>query len=825
MKAMRIVGDSLPSIIRGDTSLLEVLTKEDLLSQFYKETFGIKPYLTKVARVAAQISNRFPHINVLEIGKSSNFRRKCSLLMIILGAGAGEATQYMLDGMQSAFASYTFTDFWDSQFEEAQKTFQAHQSKMAYKVLDIEKDILEQGYSEESFDLVVASLALYATKNLEATLSNVRRLIKPGGYLILLELTDPNIMRFGIILGGLPAWWMGHSEGRTLSPCIKAEEWCDLMHKTGFSGSQMSISNPTGTPNPFSVILTQAVDQRIDFLHNPLLAQHNALEAESLTIVGGNSSLTTSLVLDIKQTVQRHYGKIKLYSSLADVALEDIPVLGSVLCLSELDEHTIVSMTPHKLKAFQELFKKSKNIFWVGYGAQGENPYGQMIAGVLRTLHVEMPHLRMQFMNFHALEDANPDIIAKKVLQLEASGIWEQKGRLQEILWYTEPELKLRDGKFFIPRMKLKTERNDRYNSSKRLIVKNLDRDSVVRIERSSGDFRVLKAEPSTLPFVGSQERVQITHSLLRAVKLSESGNLFLFAGNNCETGKHVVGLCPVLESCMEIPSSLMVQCGQSEADKLQSMIGLYTQLLVQSVVKDVLPGSCIGVVEPDFALASVFIKYASQMGVRVVLFTAKHRVCSHPWVQIHPKISQRELMRRIPSNIVSLLNADGKDCILSLLRKCLPAHCKFHTESSLTFEAPRSFSQNVIDESFVASQLRAAWGFIQLEKSPVNTNRLPVFNLEGLMESQPGQDTQALVNWGDKLSLQVLPATRVVTFSANKTYWLVGLTGGLGLSLCQWMAGQGARYIALSSRNPKLDEKWILEMAAMGCTVRVFAK
>lgn len=73
MKAMRIVGDSLPSIIRGDTSLLEVLMKDNLLSHFYMETFGIRPYLEKIAQVAAQISNRFPHINVLEIGMSSNF--------------------------------------------------------------------------------------------------------------------------------------------------------------------------------------------------------------------------------------------------------------------------------------------------------------------------------------------------------------------------------------------------------------------------------------------------------------------------------------------------------------------------------------------------------------------------------------------------------------------------------------------------------------------------------------------------------------------------------------------------------------------------------
>ena len=82
------------------------------------------------------------------------------------------------------------------------------------------------------------------------------------------------------------------------------------------------------------------------------------------------------------------------------------------------------------------------------------------------------------------------------------------------------------------------------------------------------------------------------------------------------------------------------------------------------------------------------------------------------------------------------------------------------------------------------------------------------------------------MITWdGSNLPIQVRPATRAVKFAKDKTYWLVGLTGGLGLSLCQWMARQGARYIALSSRNPKIDKNWLQQLASNGCNIRVFAK
>ena len=75
---------------------------------------------------------------------------------------------------------------------------------MVFKALDIGKDIGEQGFEEHLFNLVTANFVVHAIKKLEDEIRNLRRLIKPGSYLPLLEITDNEHLLFGFIFGGLP---------------------------------------------------------------------------------------------------------------------------------------------------------------------------------------------------------------------------------------------------------------------------------------------------------------------------------------------------------------------------------------------------------------------------------------------------------------------------------------------------------------------------------------------------------------------------------------------------------------------------------------------
>ncbi|KAF3392622.1 Polyketide synthase-nonribosomal peptide synthetase [Penicillium rolfsii] len=804
-KIMRSVGESLPAIVRGETNFLDILTREDMLGQFYAETLGIKSYLNEMGRIAGQIGNKFPHMNVLEVG-----------------AGAGDATESVLRELSTAFASYTYTDLTDSLLDGAQEKFQKNLDRMAFKVLDLDKDVVEQGYREESYDLVIASLALYATPDLQRTLSNIRRLLKPGGYLLTLQLTVPNMMRFSVVLGGLPGWWLGYTEGQTLSPCVSPEKWHELMRKAGFSGLETSISHDAERMAPFSVIMTQAVDHRINFLRDPIGTKEQRLNVESLVLIGGKTSLTSSMLAQIKNAVDPHFETIKCYHELEDIGADELPFMGTVLSLAELDAPVLFNMRPETLKSFQELFRLSKNVLWVGHGAQGENPVGNLFRGIQRTIAMEMHHLRIQHLNFASLAETDAGLVGKKLLQLVATDVWEQSDQLRGILWYTEPELSFRDGKMFIPRLRMSSRRNDRYNSSKRLIVDTVDRDSSTVAVKKAGNYEVVEVETPKCQHYADRVEIQVTNCLLRSVMVNETDHLFLVAGKQADRDGYVVSLAENLTSRVHVPPSWVIGGAESADQAVRLLLGLDVHFLARSLLKNMDPGTSLAVLEPDFSIAAALSHYAYQAGVQLVFLTANHTLCSHPWVHIHRHSTRRELFNKVPRTTSRLFIAGGDIELVALLKDILPADCQIENEQDLTRDVSRMSSHHNADH--LASQLQTMLTAAVQDHVSVNLNRLPQLRLRDLIETQ-GFVSQSLITWDhSRLPVQIKPATKTVKFAKNKTYWLVGLTGGLGLSLCQWMAKQGAGYIALSSRSPKVDRDWVHRMAANGCNVRVFA-
>lgn len=727
--------------------------------------------------------------------------------------------------MGSAFASYTYSDILDTRFEDARDRLSDYQSRMAFKVLDIEKDVGDQGFEDGSFDLVIACLTLHATKNLESTLMNVRKLLKPGGYLVMLEITDAEIMRFGLIFGALPGWWRGFEEGRTLSPSISVDKWEALMKTSGFSGLESLVPCSLTSPVPFSLMVTQAVDHRINFLRDPLAPIHQPLGVDALTIIGGKTTLTSQLVSDITAALSRHYKNIHTANSLNDLVLADLPVMGTVISLIELDEPALIRMSPGDLISFQELFKQSKNVLWLGHGAQGDNPYGNMFTGVQRTLAMEMTHLHIHFLNLYSMEEADSTIIAHKLLHLEAAGIWDQSGQLDGILWSNERELLLKNGTLLVPRFRLNSTQNDRYNSSRRLITKEVQRDAAIATIKSTEiGYLVEEQDPRSLTIIPNGVEIHVTHSLLRAVRITETSSVFLVVGKNAKTKELVLALSNTLDSRVYVPHSLVVQCGETEDQAVRSMQTLYLNLLAFSMFQSIPKGTTVAILDPDFSLAPLVTKYATDFGVQLVLLTTKEGHCSWPWIQAHPNSTRRDLMVKLPRNISRLVQMGENEEVLTVLRSCLKPGCQFDTELTLTADRPES--DFISDMSQVVINFQNSWMKTQYDTTPINTQGFASMGLRDLIQTNESIRKQALVSWGQsKLAVQVQPATKFVKFSKSKTYWLVGLTGGLGLSLCQWMSRQGARFIAISSRNPKIDDQWLRQMAAGGCTVRVFSK
>jgi len=83
---------------------------------------------------------------------------------------------------------------------------------------------------------------VHATRNIASSLHNCRKLLKPNGKLFLIETTkDWEFTKF--MLGALPGYWLGASDGRPSSPFMSKQVWQERLLDAGFSGADLVLDD------------------------------------------------------------------------------------------------------------------------------------------------------------------------------------------------------------------------------------------------------------------------------------------------------------------------------------------------------------------------------------------------------------------------------------------------------------------------------------------------------------------------------------------------------------------------------------------------------
>lgn len=367
MEKVIFVGENLIPYIRGEVSMLEQYQNANLLDWFYTASTGIAEYNAALGAVVKQMAHRFPYMNILEIG-----------------AGTGSATKAVVKEIGQQYSSYTYTDISTGFFHEAAELFKEHGTGFVYKVLDAEVDVVEQGFTEGTYDCIVASNVLHATKSLDATLANARKLLKPGGYLVLLEITQVDWLRTGFFFAGIPGWFAGVEDGRPYTPLVTVDTWDAVLKRTGFSGVDTATPAPTTYMGPYSVMVGQAVDTQMNLIRQPMATVPETPAVENLLIIGGQKNLTGSIAEEVQSLMTAFCGTVSIIEKIEDVNEENFTNKHTVLSLAELDEPIFHPFTEEKFKALQFLMDTARNVIWVTQGSQGANPYSRMMGGVAR---------------------------------------------------------------------------------------------------------------------------------------------------------------------------------------------------------------------------------------------------------------------------------------------------------------------------------------------------------------------------------------------------------------------------------------------------------
>ena len=155
------------------------------------------------------------------------------LRVIEVGAGTGSATAAVLPELPAGRFDYMYTDISAGFFAEAEARFGGDEASIAYRALDIERDPVAQGFDAHSYDLLIASNVLHATRHLEETLAHCRQLLAPSGQLVALE----NLRGQGwmdLTFGQLDGWWRFADDYRPHHALAGPAVWRRALGDVGF---------------------------------------------------------------------------------------------------------------------------------------------------------------------------------------------------------------------------------------------------------------------------------------------------------------------------------------------------------------------------------------------------------------------------------------------------------------------------------------------------------------------------------------------------------------------------------------------------------------
>ena len=860
-QALARVARNLKDFLTGEADALQLLFGDDLLDDYYRDAHDT-PYVMNRAKAFVEVmAHKKPGLKVLEIG-----------------AGTGSATGYILEALghhaaddgsvAPRFGEYHYTDLSPSFFEKAKEHFSG--DRIICKTLNIENDPVEQGFEAGGYDLVVAANVLHATADLDVTLGNVRKLMSPGGKMILFEGVNPERLRISFIFGLLPGWWLSTEEHRQWSPMMKREDWQESLLRNDFNGIDAVLSNFDDPQHQLcSAMICSAAEHKDQLPH----------ESPTILIIRDPSSSYQS---KLGETLRANLSETARTCSVLSLdQVRDNPHIGAARCLMlyevegpwclpDIDEATFSDV---KL-----LLGQAHGLFWLTHNEPGShaNPKSGATVGLARALAMEREGFRFVTL---AMQSTDADVVSSCVQQVFGAALSSQSSDF-------EPEYAERKGRLCISRV-----------SQAAAVTNHVSTKTKPKIIEKRSLSQVSSPMKMTIGSVGLLDSLRF---------IGDDQNVVALSDGEIEIDTKAVGLNfrDILIALGQLPSAYF----GNECAGIVTNVGSIASSRFKVGDRVVCPprGAFRTRNRCDASAASLIpdhMDFSSAATLPIAYCTAVY--CVDHWARLQPKETilihsasggfgqaavqlaqlrgaeiyatvgtdeKRQLVKDLYSipddhifssrsttfaqGILRMTNGLGVDVVLNSLSgealraswECIAPLGRFievgkkdiYTTGSALPMAP--LAKNVMFASvdlamiiheqprLLASLMQSVMDLAQDKQitAPAPVKTYPATGIEdAFRHMQSGKHTgKIVIEFGDDDVVPIVPASLCVNtdlFDNDATYLIAGGLGGLGRSISRWMVHRGAKNLVLLSRSTKYAEEvlvFLKELRDQGVTV-----
>ncbi|MET8560105.1 SDR family NAD(P)-dependent oxidoreductase [Streptomyces flaveolus] len=227
---------ALPGILRGEVLATDVIFPDssmELVERIYRDNPLSDRFNGILADAAVAV--------VREIIRADPAAR---VRVLEIGAGTGGGSVTVLQRLQpyaSHVETYSYTDLSKSFLMYAEEEYGPRYPYLEYRLFDVEEPLAAQGIAPGSYDLVLATNVLHATKDIRRTLRNAKGALKRHGVLLANELSTHSLFTH-LTFGLLDGWWLYEDDELRMpgGPGLSPQTWEEVLDDEGFG----SVSFP-----------------------------------------------------------------------------------------------------------------------------------------------------------------------------------------------------------------------------------------------------------------------------------------------------------------------------------------------------------------------------------------------------------------------------------------------------------------------------------------------------------------------------------------------------------------------------------------------------